>query len=56
MSDDKVEEIVEEQAEKELSVGPLEVKVVEDKKEEIEEDLDYIDYDISDDEIKESGF
>ncbi len=32
---------------------PIEVKVIEEKKEVVEDDLDYVDFDIIDEEIKE---
>ncbi len=39
----------------ESKIEPLEVKVVKEKEEKVEEDLDYIDYEITDAEIEEFG-
>ncbi len=52
MSDDKVEEITEEQTTEETSVVPLEVKIVEKEKEK-EIDIDQDSIDITDEEIEE---
>ncbi len=51
MSDDQLEEKIEEQAE--VSSEPLEVKIVEKKEKEEEQDIDYVEFGITDDEIKE---
>ncbi len=46
-SDNEIDEKVED------VIPPLEVKVIKDKVEEVEEDIDYMDFDISDKEIEE---
>ncbi len=51
MSDDQVEEKIEEQAE--INSEPLEVRVIEKKEKVEEQDIDYVEFGITDDEIKE---
>ncbi len=46
---DEVEEVVEEQT-KEEALAPLEVKIIKDKQVVVDEDIDYDDFDITDDE------
>ncbi len=53
MSDEETKEEILENV-SDTSVEPLEVKVVKEKEKIVEEDLDYMEYDITEDEIKES--
>ncbi len=39
----------------ESKIEPLEVKIVKEKEQKVEQDLDYIEYDITDEEIEEFG-
>ncbi len=53
MSDDQLEEKIEEQGEGEASNEPLEVKVIKEKEKTVNEELDYEDMEILDTDVKE---